>query len=86
MNTLKHRTLEREGYQWSIEVREVRTHGPVSREAVVKRAGERWITVQLLHAGKVKVLKFLPYCVTPESIMVEVRKDLNVEQPNDIGL
>lgn len=78
MSTLRHRTITREDFEWSINVMEVRRHGTVAKEAMLKRAGEIWATVQLMHTGAVKVQKIWPSNTIPDSVLTEVKKDLGV--------
>lgn len=78
MNALRHRTVDRENYTWAIEVYEVHGHTPYSRQATVKRNGELWLTVKRKHNGTVRLIPALVSRVTPESVIAEVKKDLDV--------
>ncbi len=74
--TLKHRSVQRDGYTWTIEVVENKRHTPVNRTAIVKRAGSVWGCVQLWHNGKTKVIPLWPAQEFPDSVLTDVMKDL----------
>jgi hypothetical protein len=75
-NTLRHRTVKREGFEWALEVHEVigKTY---DRQLNVRRNGEGWAVVHRKNNGSLKVLPILPFQKIPESVMIEIRKDLS---------
>lgn len=74
--TLRHRTVKKDGFEWSIQVVEGNKGTEFAKEALVKRVGEPWATVQMRHNGSLRVILLMPAGKLPDNVLAEVKKDL----------
>lgn len=76
--TIKHRTVRRNGYEWSIEIVQNRAHTPINKTALVCRNGDTWGCVQLFYSGKINVIPLWPAKEFPAEVLADIRSDFGL--------
>lgn len=74
--TLKHRTVQKDGFAWGIQILEAAKGTEFSKEAMVNREGEPWANVQMRHNGSLRTILLMPAGKLPANVLAEVKKDL----------
>lgn len=74
--TLKHRTVKKDGFEWSIQVTEGARGTDIAKEALIKRMGEPWANVQMRHNGSCRTILLMPAGKLPDNVLAEVKRDL----------